>query len=129
MVYRAMLAWSRRARLVDTPDLTGLLPSWRSPRRFDLRQNERTRVLYINIEVIRLRWEPNMARYVARFMKNVLGENGHEAEICQRSIEIEAASRGHAVELAKREFCEAENLKDWALHADCIRVADAEFPS
>ncbi len=70
-----------------------------------------------------------MARYVARFMKNVLGENGHEAEICQRSIEIEASSRGHAVELAKREFCEAENLKDWALHADCIRVADAEFPS
>jgi len=32
-----------------------------------------------------------MARYVARFMKDVLGENGHEAEICQRSMEIEAS--------------------------------------
>jgi len=70
-----------------------------------------------------------MARYVARFMKNVLGENGHETEICQRSIEIEAASKGRAVELAKMKFCEAENLTDWGLHADCVRIADAEFPS
>lgn len=70
-----------------------------------------------------------MARYVAQFMKNVLGENGHEAEICQRSIEVEAASRGSAVELAKIKFCEAENLQNWGLHADFIRVADAEFPS
>ena len=41
------------ARLVDTPDLTGGLPSWRSPRRFDLRQNERPRMRYIKAEVIR----------------------------------------------------------------------------
>ena len=33
-----------------------------------------------------------MARYVARFTKNVLGANGHEAEICQSLIEIEASS-------------------------------------
>jgi hypothetical protein len=70
-----------------------------------------------------------MPRYVARFMKNVLGENGHEAEVCQRSIEIEAASRGRAAELAKIKFCQTENLKDWALHADRICVADAECPS
>jgi hypothetical protein len=70
-----------------------------------------------------------MARYVARFMKNVLGENGHEAEICQRTIEIEASSKGSAAELAKREFCEAERVKEWFLHADRIRVADAEFSS
>jgi hypothetical protein len=70
-----------------------------------------------------------MARYVARFMKNVLGENGHEAEICQRSIEIEAESRGHAAELAKIKFCATENVRDWLLHADRVQVADAEFPS
>ena len=70
-----------------------------------------------------------MARYIARFMKNVLGENGHEAEICQRLIEIEAPSSGRAAELAKIEFCEAESVKDWVLHADRIRIADAEFPS
>ena len=70
-----------------------------------------------------------MARYVARFMKDVLGENGHEAEICQRSIEIEAQSRAHAAELAKIKFCETENVKDWFLHADRVRIVDAEFPS
>jgi hypothetical protein len=70
-----------------------------------------------------------MARYVARFMKDVLGENGHEAEICQRSIEIEAASRGHAAELAKIRFCQTENVRDWSLHADRVHVADVEFPS
>jgi hypothetical protein len=70
-----------------------------------------------------------MARYIARFMKDVLGENGHQAEICQRSIEVEAPSRGRAAELAKIKFCKAENLKNWVLHADRIRIADAEFPS
>jgi hypothetical protein len=70
-----------------------------------------------------------MARYVARFMKNVLGENGHQAEICQSSIEIEAASQVDAAELAKIRFCETEKLKDWSLHADRIQIADAEFPS
>jgi hypothetical protein len=70
-----------------------------------------------------------MARYIARFMKDVLGENGHEAEICQRSIEVEASCRGSAAELAKREFCVVESVKDWSLHADRIRIADAEFPS
>jgi hypothetical protein len=73
--------------------------------------------------------EACMARYVARFMKNVLGENGHEAEICQRSIDIEARNRGQAAELAKIKFCETENVKDWFLHADRVRIVDAEFPS
>jgi len=50
-----------------------------------------------------------MTRYIAWFMKDVLGENGHEAEICQRSIEIEAPSRGHAAELAKIKFCDRES--------------------
>jgi hypothetical protein len=73
--------------------------------------------------------EACMARYIARFMKDVLGENGHEAEICQRSIEIEAQSMAHAADLAKKKFCENENLKHWLLHADRVRIADAEFPS
>ncbi len=70
-----------------------------------------------------------MARYIARFMKNVLGENGREVEICQRSIEIEAPNRGRAAEFAKMKFCETENVRDWLLHADRVQVADAEFPS
>ena len=70
-----------------------------------------------------------MARYVARFMKSVLGENGHEAEICQRSIEIEAPSLIDATELAKMKFCETERVGDWLLHADRVHLTDAEFTS
>jgi hypothetical protein len=70
-----------------------------------------------------------MSRYVARFMKNVLGENGHEAEICQHSIEIEAPSLIDAAELAKMKFCESQRVGDWLLHADRVHVTDAEFPS
>jgi hypothetical protein len=70
-----------------------------------------------------------MSRYIARFMKDVLGENGHGTEICQRSIEIEARSRGQAAELAKIKFCETEHVNDWSLHADRVHVVDAEFPS
>jgi hypothetical protein len=68
-----------------------------------------------------------MARFVVRFLKDVLGENGHEAEICQSCLEIEAASRTEAV--AKMKFCEKEILADWSLHADRVQVAEAEFPS
>jgi hypothetical protein len=70
-----------------------------------------------------------MARYIARFMKDVLGENGHEAEICQRSIEIEAASQAGAVDAAKIKFCETEKVKDWFLRADRVQVAESEFLS
>jgi hypothetical protein len=65
-----------------------------------------------------------MTHYVARFMKNVLGGNGREAEICQRMIEIEAPCLGDATELAKIKFCERENVGDWLLHADRVQVAD-----
>jgi hypothetical protein len=70
-----------------------------------------------------------MTRYIARFMKDVVGENGHEAEICQRLIEIEAPTKMRAAEFAKIKFCEAESVQDWQLHADRVHIADAEFPS
>ena len=70
-----------------------------------------------------------MAHYTARFMKVVLGENGRESEICQRSVEVEASNTRHAAELAKAKFCEAESVKNWLLHADSVQVTDAEFPS
>jgi hypothetical protein len=70
-----------------------------------------------------------MARYVARFMKHVLGDNGHEAEICQRLIEIEAPCVTDAAELAKMRFCEREHVGDWLLHADRVHVTDAELSS
>ena len=70
-----------------------------------------------------------MARYIVQFMKDVLGENGREAEICQRSMEVEAADKMHASDLAKVRFCEAESVKEWSLRADRVHVTEAEFPS
>ena len=68
-----------------------------------------------------------MSRFVVRFMKDVLGGNGREAEICQSSLEIDAANEGDATELAKRKFCETQSLCDWSLHADRIQVKATDF--
>jgi hypothetical protein len=73
--------------------------------------------------------ENAMARYIARFMKDVRGENGCEREICQRSLEIEASNQARAVNVAKTKFCEIESVTDWSLHADRVRIAETEFPS
>ena len=70
-----------------------------------------------------------MARYVVRFMKVVLGENGHETEICQRSMEVDAADKLKAADLDKVSFCERECVKEWSLHADSVHITDAEFRS
>jgi hypothetical protein len=70
-----------------------------------------------------------MSRFVVKFMKDVLGENGREAEICQSTLEVDASNEGHATELAKLKFCEAQALRDWSLHADRIHVKAADFPS
>jgi hypothetical protein len=73
--------------------------------------------------------EAIVARYIARFMKNVLGGNGYQAIICQRALEIDAVDKTCAADIAKVKFCEAERVKDWSLHADHVQVIDAEFPS
>jgi hypothetical protein len=63
-----------------------------------------------------------MSHYVVHFMKDVLGGNGRECEICQSTIEIEAPSEILATELAKQKFCQLEHLCDWSLHADRIKI-------
>ncbi|PZA11840.1 hypothetical protein DNX69_12120 [Rhodopseudomonas palustris] len=70
-----------------------------------------------------------MSRYIVRFMKGILGENGRHEEVCQRLIEVDAETSHDAVELAKRRFCEQERLPEWSLHADRVDVAETEFPS
>jgi hypothetical protein len=70
-----------------------------------------------------------MSRFVIRFMKDVLGENGRQFEICQRTVEVDASNEGQATELAKKKFCETESLCDWSLHADRIQIRQADFPS
>jgi hypothetical protein len=70
-----------------------------------------------------------MTRYTVRFYKDILGDNGKHAEICQSLLEIEAANTGAATEIAKKKFCEKERLQDWSLHADRVHVAETDFPS
>jgi hypothetical protein len=68
-----------------------------------------------------------MSHFVVSFMKDVLGDNGREVEICQRTMEIDATSEGEATELAKQRFCKAERLCEWSLHADRIQIKPAEL--
>jgi hypothetical protein len=70
-----------------------------------------------------------MSRYIVKFMKNVLGENGREVEICQSTVEIDAPSKSEAAERAKKQFCAATATTDWSLHADRMQVIEADFPS
>ncbi len=70
-----------------------------------------------------------MSRYVVCFLKDVLGENGRETEVCQSTLEVDASSEGQAAELAKKQFCKAQELRDWSLHADRIQIKAADFPS
>jgi hypothetical protein len=70
-----------------------------------------------------------MSRFVVQFMKDVLGENGRQAEVCQGSLEIDAACESDARELAKKEFCAKQALCEWSLHADRIQIKAADYPS
>lgn len=70
-----------------------------------------------------------MSRFIVRFMKDVLGENGRQAEICQSTMEVDAANEGQAAELAKQKFCETQSLCDWSLHADRVQVKQTDSPS
>ncbi len=70
-----------------------------------------------------------MSRYVVKFMKDVLGDNGHQIEICQGTLEIDALDEGEATERAKQKFCKDQALCHWSLHADRIHIKAADFPS
>jgi hypothetical protein len=70
-----------------------------------------------------------MSRFVVHFMKDVLGENGREQEICQCTVEVDAASKTEATRLAKQKFCETQRLSDWSDHADRMQVKEGDFPS
>lgn len=70
-----------------------------------------------------------MSRFVVLFMKDVLGENGRESEVCQSCLEVDAKDEQDATERAKQKFCRDQALYDWSLHADRIRVRPADYPS
>jgi hypothetical protein len=61
-------------------------------------------------------------RYVVKFIKRVMGDNGRQADLCQRQLEIDADSQPAALERAKRQFCAAERVRDWKTRADRIEL-------
>ena len=63
-----------------------------------------------------------MSHFVVSFVKDVLGDNGRQAEICQKILEVDAPTEDRAKEIAKQIFCKAERLCEWSLHADRIQV-------
>jgi hypothetical protein len=70
-----------------------------------------------------------MSRFIGRFYKQVLGENGRVDDICQCTVEIDAADEGQATEVAKQHFCDQHSINDWTLHADRLELKLADFPS
>ena len=70
-----------------------------------------------------------MPRYVAKFMKRVLNDSGHQTTIVQRALDLDAQDRNAALELAKKCFCELEGISSWDAHADEVIVEEADFPS
>jgi hypothetical protein len=69
-----------------------------------------------------------MSYFVVSFVKDVLGGNGRQIEICQRMMEVDASDESAAKELAKRKFCETERLCEWSLRADRIHISPAIHP-
>jgi hypothetical protein len=63
-----------------------------------------------------------MSRYRVRFLKVVANDTGHEQEICQREVEVDAPDVPEAVAAACTAFCAAEQCPDWRRHADRLQV-------
>jgi hypothetical protein len=70
-----------------------------------------------------------MPHFIARFYKNVLGENGQEGDVCQCVVDLDVLDNAQAIDVAKRKFCEMHGVHDWTLHADRLEVTPADFPS
>ena len=70
-----------------------------------------------------------MPRFIVRFIKAVLGDNGQVDEVCQTTIELDARNDREAEQQAKDRFCQIHATQDWSLHADRLKVDPADFSS
>jgi hypothetical protein len=59
-----------------------------------------------------------MAMYRIR-MKTVTDDTGHDRQVCQCAIEIDAESAESALRPARALFCKLEEIADWSHRADC----------
>ena len=70
-----------------------------------------------------------MSRYIGRFYKQVLGDNGQVDDICQCTVDFDAIDKDRAEAVARQIFCNLHSIDDWTLHADRVEVKPADFPS
>jgi len=70
-----------------------------------------------------------MPIYVGRFIKEVLGDNGHAEQVCQHVVEVEACDPDAARQHAIVSFHEAVGLQDWTLRADRLDIHPADVQS
>jgi hypothetical protein len=64
-----------------------------------------------------------MSTYRVMFFKTLPNSYGKMFEVCQRTIDIPSASNpDSAVEQAKRQFQQCEDISDWRIHADYFQV-------
>ncbi|SFJ52239.1 hypothetical protein [Bradyrhizobium sp. Gha] len=67
-----------------------------------------------------------MAHFTVCFLKDVLGDQGQPCEACQRVIDIDAPD---APRWQRNSSAQLREIRDWSLHAHCIDVQPADFPS
>jgi hypothetical protein len=70
-----------------------------------------------------------MPRFIVQFMKDVLGENGRQLEICQGTFEVDARNKAEASKVAELKFCQSHGVLKWLDHADRVDVKEGDFPS
>ena len=68
-----------------------------------------------------------MTTYLVRFLKDVLGANGHAYRSLQEEIEVENVStRKDAASMAARRFESDRNVSKWTLGADYIDIVEVK---
>jgi len=70
-----------------------------------------------------------MPRFIVRFVKDVLGENGQVRAVSQATMEIDARNEREAEQKGKQRFCDMHATHDWSLHADRLKVDSIDLPS
>ena len=63
-----------------------------------------------------------MSHFKFRFLKLVSNSSGHERQICQREVDVEAQNPEEARALAEEKFCASEGVRHWHMHADTVEM-------
>jgi hypothetical protein len=77
----------------------------------------------------RAKWITTMALYRVRFLKTVCDATGHEHQICQSAIDVEAESNEAAIARAERLFASRNGACDWRFYVDRVHVDRSEATS